>query len=299
MKQLCIILFLLMTIRPVMAQTPTPTPSPTPEPEPVGCLRPPDDYSRVMIGESILNARTVAMLAHAQSLYNGPIDLTGIAVTQGSYNAGVVALSFGTHDGGGAVDISVRNIPVDFSIRWDDIPPLVDALRRAGFAAWYRDEADDMTPHIHAIAIGDAELSRAASLQLDGRYGYFRGFDGLPQEDGIPQLDEHGGPIICEWMRALGYEDLRDESPLPTLPYQFVLGGDLLVNVLLGEELNLRSQPALTGEVLRRLPHETPVTLLDGPRFANNYTWWQIQLDDGTVGWSVDATQDGVTLVPK
>jgi hypothetical protein len=248
MKQLCIILFLLMTIRPVLAQTPTPTPSPTPEPEPFGCLRPPDDYSRVMIGESILNARTIAMLAHAQTLYNGPIDLTGIAVTQGSYNEGVIALSFGTHDAGGAVDISVRNIPVDFSIRWDDIPPLVDALRRAGFAAWYRDEADDMTPHIHAIAIGDAELSRAAALQLDGRYGYFRGFDGLPQEDGIPQLDEHGGPIICEWMRALDYEDLRDESPLPTLPYQFVLGGELLVNVLLGEELNLRSsRPPSTG----------------------------------------------------
>ena len=296
-RLLLVALVILLTTgsMPALAQTPTPTSLP----EPAGCQRPPDIYTRVAVGTSTLNMRTISMLAHAQTLYDGPIDLTGAAITQGSYNAGVVALSFGTHDGGGVVDISVRNIPVDWTIRFDDIPPLVVALRTAGFAAWYRDEADGMTPHIHAIAIGDAELSRAAALQLDGRYGYFRGFDGLPQGDGIPRLDEHGGPIICNWMRELGYEDLREESPLPTLPYQFVLGAELLVNVLDGEELNFRSQPSLNGEILRRLPHETPVTLLDGPRFANDFTWWQIQLEDGTVGWAVDGTSDGVTLVPR
>ena len=65
----------------------------------------------------------------------------------------------------------------------DDIDPLLHALRTAGFAAWLREygELYDGSPiHIHAIAIGDAELSSAAQEQLTGEAGYFRGDSGLP-----------------------------------------------------------------------------------------------------------------------
>jgi hypothetical protein len=70
--------------------------------------------------------------------------------------------------------------------------------------------------HIHAIAIGDRELSQAAEDQLSGPYGYFRGYDGLPQENGVPVADKHGGPIICTWMEELGYYDLRTPTPTQT-----------------------------------------------------------------------------------
>ena len=42
------------------------------------------------------------MLAHAQELYGGEIEITGAAITQGSYS-NAVAASFGTHAGGGAI----------------------------------------------------------------------------------------------------------------------------------------------------------------------------------------------------
>lgn len=208
------------TITPSITASPTVSPqfSPTPQAtqfvEPTGCLKPPDDYTLVQIGNATLNARTVWMLERAQSFYGGTIPITGEAITQGSYNAGGVGASFGTHDGGGAVDISVRNIPYDWTIKWDDIPLLIDAFQLAGFAAWYRDEREDLPPHIHAIAIGDADLSPAAVLQLTGRYGYFRGYDGFPREDDIPLLPRHGGLVICQWMRDMGYYDMRGE-PLP------------------------------------------------------------------------------------
>mgnify|MGYP001420493390 CR=1 FL=1 len=64
-----------------------------------------------------------------------------------------------------------------------------------------------MAPHIHAIAIGDRELSPAAQEQLMGAAGYFRGYNGLPVDPSLP--DEYGGPIICDWMLELGYADLR------------------------------------------------------------------------------------------
>ena len=146
------------------------------------------------------------MLVYAHPLYDGEIDLTGDAITQGSYTNAVEA-SFGTHAGGGAVDLSVMS-PGTFSILYDDIEPLIQALRQAGFAAWYRDfdELYEGSPvHIHAIAIGDRELSLSAREQLAGPFGYFWGYNGLPTETGTPIRDLHGGPVMCEWMIEKGY----------------------------------------------------------------------------------------------
>ena len=89
---------------------------------------------------------------------------------------------------------------------------MVRALRLAGFAAWYRGPDSvfaGSVPHIHAIAVGDPELSAAARRQVDGREGYMRGFDGLPTEGAgtdeptvavAPGRDRHGGPVVCWWM---------------------------------------------------------------------------------------------------
>ena len=91
---------------PAASPTPTGTMSPTSTPEPIGCQKPPDDYTRVDISGWTLNQRTLAMLAHAQKLYGGELEITGYAITQGSYHDNGSA-SFGTHLGGGAVDLSI------------------------------------------------------------------------------------------------------------------------------------------------------------------------------------------------
>ncbi|HSV86367.1 MAG TPA: hypothetical protein VLH85_07320 [Levilinea sp.] len=198
--------------------TPTPTitltPTPTATLEPVGCRRPSDDYTIITVNGWLLNQRTLEMLEHAAQLYGGEIDITGNAITQGSYTNRVAA-SFGTHDGGGAVDLSVLRRGT-FTVLYEEIEPLIAALRLAGFAAWLRD-FDELHPgspiHIHAIAIGDQHLSPAARAQLDGPFGYFRGYTGVPQTNQIPVPDRHGGPLICQWMIELGYSDLRTPSP--------------------------------------------------------------------------------------
>jgi hypothetical protein len=150
------------------------------------------------------------MLHEATSLYAGPGDL--LRVTQGSYTNSEGA-SFGTHAGGGAVDLSIRNPADPEEILWDETDAMVLALRRAGFAAWYRAPGDlgpGSPAHIHAIAIGDRDLSPAAEMQLTGPSGHFRGFNGLPPEYGGPEPDPHVGPIICPWMVNLGYLDQSD-----------------------------------------------------------------------------------------
>ncbi len=210
------------TLSPTASQTPvppTPTlpptstsiPSPTSTPEPAGCQKPPEDYTRLEVNGWTINRRTLAMLAHAQKLYGGEIELTGHAITQGSYHDNG-SYSFGTHLGGGAVDLSVMRRGT-YTVLWDDVPLLLRALRAAGFAAWLREYGEvykDSPIHIHAIAIGDRELSPEAEAQLTGPAGYFRGYSGLPfPEGGTPTLDRYGGPVLCQWMIDLGYQDLQ------------------------------------------------------------------------------------------
>ncbi len=194
------------TFSPSPTSTPTATPIPTVAP--YGCLRPPDDYTRVNVREHVLSQRALSMLEHAQALYGGTHDFFA-AITQGSYTS-VESASFGTHDRGGAVDLSVRDLYNWNSVLYGEFDIIILALRQAGFAAWVRD-VGALYPgspiHIHAIAIGDAELSEAAQRQLTGPEGYFRGFNGLPVDPPLP--DDHGGPYICPWMLEMGYADLR------------------------------------------------------------------------------------------
>ncbi len=194
-----------VTPEPSRESDAAPDPTSASSPDPV-CRPPVEDYARVEVAGETLNRRTVTMLETAMEIYAGPADLKRVA--QGSYTDAVEG-SFGTHDGGGAVDLSIRNPAAPAERLFEEVPAMIQALRQAGFAAWYRDWNEvfpGSVPHIHAIAIGDAELSEAARLQLDGPAGYLRGFNGLPVDP--PVADGHGGPVVCDWMESLAL-DLR------------------------------------------------------------------------------------------
>ena len=105
-----------------------------------------------------------------------------LVLSQGSYNPGGVDPSAGTHDGGGAADISIghrcgRRIPF-----------VVRALRRVGFAAWHRlPSQGPWEEHIHAVAVSDPDLAGGAQHQVGD---YYEGRNGLASgapDDG-PQI---------------------------------------------------------------------------------------------------------------
>ena len=122
--------------------------------------------SRTTFAGRTVNQRTHDMLVEAESILGYDIVLT-----QGSYNAGGVSASGGTHDGGGAVDVSVKDLST--TQRWET----VKAMRTVGFAAWLRTPDQGPWPyHIHAIAIGDTDLPIAARNQVAD---YYVGRNGL------------------------------------------------------------------------------------------------------------------------
>lgn len=134
-------------------------------------------------GETV-NGRTAAMLKAAGKKAGVDFD-----ITQGSYNAGGVGASAGTHDGGGALDISVNNVK--------DKTAAVKALRQVGFAAWERTPAQGFDPHIHAIAVSDTDMSPEAQDQVGDYYTGKNGLASGASDDG-PKVkkvtwEEHQG----------------------------------------------------------------------------------------------------------
>jgi len=81
-------------------------------------------------------------------------------IAQGSYNAGGVSASAGTHDKGGVIDF--RTVPLTprkrrSMIRW---------LKRAGFAIWYRTPKDGMPYHAHGALRGHRNLPYSVEQQV-------------------------------------------------------------------------------------------------------------------------------------
>lgn len=125
---------------------------------------PAHNYTRTTYDGKTVNQRTKVMLAAAAKTYG-----SAFLLSQGSYNKGVGA-SAGTHDGGGVVDIRVTNYS---TIQRQAV---VQALRKAGFAAWLRTPAQGFPYHIHAAAINDHEMAPLAKSQVQS---YFNGRNGL------------------------------------------------------------------------------------------------------------------------
>ena len=75
-------------------------------------------------------------------------------------------------------------------------------------------------------------------------------------------------------------------TPLAT-PEGIYVGGYVQVSGTEGDALRLRSDPGLQTTTLGTAPEGTRLQVLDGPRDADNITWWRL-LDpvDGGEGWA-------------
>ncbi|MBL8935887.1 MAG: peptidoglycan-binding protein [Archangium sp.] len=152
---------------------------------------PAHDYRRVNFRGVTVNVRTQQMLLRAEKYAKAMGVKVPFGLAQGSYNPGGVTQSGGTHDRGGALDIRTRDHSPG------GVVLMVKALRQAGFAAWSRDSRDGFSPHIHAVAIGDRQLSAAAANQVQS---YFAGRNGL--RNNAPDRDRAtAGRPIPNWAR--------------------------------------------------------------------------------------------------
>ncbi|MFN8147921.1 MAG: hypothetical protein U0R76_10695 [Candidatus Nanopelagicales bacterium] len=131
-----------------------------------------------------LSAREWALLVDAYAAVGLPAS--SVVVVQGSWHHG--SASGTTHDGGGAFDLRVWNLPAS------KVEPLISALRSRGVCAWKRDKAHGgFDPHIHGIDRFEAGLSRGALYQVRE---YDQGRDGLASQG----RDYHPRPVQRKWV---------------------------------------------------------------------------------------------------
>lgn len=89
--------------------------------------------------------------------------------------------------------------------------------------------------------------------------------------------------------------------PSPTLrppPEAITVGVRARVNIGDGLALNLRDQPALSGNVITQLENEDQVDVVDGPEEVGDLRWWNVNGGEERVGWVVDAFGGDVFLAP-
>ena len=51
------------------------------------------------------------------------------------------------------------------------------------------------------------------------------------------------------------------------------------------DAVKLRKSPDRSATVIERIVTGTEVKVIGGPKCANNWSWWQVQLEDATTGW--------------
>jgi hypothetical protein len=142
-------------------------------------------YDRVYFGSKKVTKQHKMLTLEAAR----EVGLTRITPTQGSWSG--ADLSAGTHSGSGALDISVRNIPVDKRV------PFVVAMRKRGAGAtWVRSRKYGWTrgDHIHSMM-------------------------GCGDSGDDPMISASGKRQVAQWKRGLNglANGARDPHPRPKI----------------------------------------------------------------------------------
>jgi len=144
---------------------------------------------------------------------------------QGSYNRGGVKASAGTHDGGGVFDVKT---PLTSTA--------VSGLRKRGFAAWMRSAKIGGVQHIHALEIGNPNLSPAAAGQVKDFLSGGDGLKGGSSNTGSGQTDDNAqskDESLDQIAKAMGttaaiYNQVKNEGIASLVGRRF--GGSMTMN---------------------------------------------------------------------
>jgi len=82
-------------------------------------------------------------------------------------------------------------------------------------------------------------------------------------------------------------------------PIMLAVGQMAVVNANPPLPSRIREQPDLQSSVLGQAQPGELVTIIDGPRCADNYTWWKVQLPNGVIGWAAEGDNSTYWLIKR
>src|SRR5690606_13834634 len=92
---------------------------------------------------------------------------------------------------------------------------------------------------------------------------------------------------VEDWQITADVEEQNKISCLfdQNLDIRLNLNGRGRITIADRSPVRLRSTPRLDGSVLMEMPEGTEFQVIGSSRCVNGYRWWQIRLDDGTIGY--------------
>lgn len=85
------------------------------------------------------------------------------------------------------------------------------------------------------------------------------------------------------------------------LSTQLAIGTRARVNFTTGVPLRLRAEPSIVAAEIQQMPEGTEFNVIGGDACDNAdlyYRFWQVQLDDGTIGWAAEANNTNYFIEP-
>lgn len=122
-----------------------------------------------------------------------------------------------------------------------------------------------------------------------GRVVYFGESGFFPRLVGIQDNVGLALPLPGEWAT------LMDGAPL-TAGGSISIGGTATIFTTEGDRVNVRSLPSLGGSIVDRLEASTRVSIIDGPRNADGFTWWRVRTPRNIEGWVAEFA-DGIQIL--
>jgi hypothetical protein len=97
---------------------------------------------------------------------------------------------------------------------------------------------------------------------------------------------------LADWRLTADDNERRELSCLfdRGLPAQLTLNGRGQVSFTDGTPSRLRSAPGTDADVITQMTEGTAFTVIGEPYCADEYRWWQLQLEDGTVGYAAETS---------
>lgn len=96
-------------------------------------------------------------------------------------------------------------------------------------------------------------------------------------------------------VRIWGIGDALVAIPVPVL----AINAQAVVTLRAkGDVLNVRADASTKSTRLAQLTANTTVTIIDGPKQADDLTWWKIRTANGLEGWVVESVDGEQTLTP-
>jgi uncharacterized protein YgiM (DUF1202 family) len=139
-------------------------------------------------------------------------------------------------------------------------------------------------------ATSDASALRTARQQVDDLQKQLRELQRKVAEDqATREAEAMAADLIRKQKEKAGVQakeaQTKEVAAAPAASGGLAVGGTAYVTRVGGLPLRLRTGAGLNNEIAGRLQPGTEMTLLEGPRPADNHAWWRIRTADGREGW--------------